>query len=48
MTMVSIRHGAINIRVALNSQEKKGPMKVVPGLKEVSFELSLEQWGGFS
>ena len=48
MTMVSVKHGAINIWVALNSQEKKGPMKVVPGLKEVSFELSLEQWGGFN
>ena len=48
MTMVSVKHGAINILIALNSQEKKGPMKVVPGLKEVSFELSLEQWGGFN
>ena len=47
MTTVSIKHGTINIWVVLNSQEKNGPIKVVPGLKEVSFELSLEQWGGF-
>lgn len=50
MTMIVIKSGAINSMGRTKFIEKKRSMKLVPSsyLKEMSFELSLEQWGGLS